>query len=275
MIVVPRASPRDPFDALTEQVVAARGVSVSSYKRGCLERRIAARMRARGAEDYRAYAQVLRDDPAEYDALLDALTINVTHLFRDTDVWEGVVERVLPALWDSDATPINTWIAGCASGEEAYTVAALWHRYIESRGTLAALGRVQITASDLDPTALAAARTGRYPREAFRDTPVHVRTRYFSPEEPHLAAGELRTMIRFEQRDLLVSAPPTGSMHLITCRNVLIYFDKPSQDAIFGRFHEALAPGGFLVLGKAESLLGKSRHLFDAVDVQRRLFQRR
>ena len=265
----------DAFAALTEQIVKARGVQVGSYKRGCLERRIASRMRARGAESFVAYACVLRDDPAEYDALLDALTINVTHLFRDADVWDGVTEHVLPVLWESAHDPITSWVAGCASGEEAYTVAALWHQFVEARHELARIGRVQIRASDLDPGALAAAAEGRYAPEAFRDTPAHVRSRYFTPAEPHIALQELRSMLTFERRDLLATAPSAGTVQLITCRNVLIYFDRPSQDAIFQRFHAALAPGGFLVLGKVESMLGQSRNLFDVVDQRRRLFKRR
>ena len=273
MIVTPRDS--DAFLALTEQIVRARGVAVGSYKRGCLERRVAARMRARGAESYLAYARVLRDDPAEYDALLDALTITVTHLFRDADVWEGVTASVLPELWASDAARLDTWVAGCATGEEAYTVAALWHQFIEARGELARVGRVRITASDLDGGALEAASAARYSREAFRDTPVHVRARYFTPHEPHTPSRELRSLLTFERRDLLASAPASSSVHLITCRNVLIYFDRPSQDAVFRRLHAALAPGGFLVLGKAEALLGDSRTLFDAVDNRRRLYRRR
>ena len=265
----------DAFAALTEQIVQARGVCVGSYKRGCLERRIASRMRATGAANYLAYARVLRDDPSEYDALFDALTINVTHLFRDTDVWEGVTEVVLPELWASDHEPLTTWVAGCASGEEAYTVAALWHQFVEERNELARIGRVKIRATDLDTGALAAAATGEFAREAFRDTPVHVRSRYFTPGEPGIAAKELRSMLTFERGDLLATAPSTASVHLITCRNVLIYFDRPSQDAVFQRFHDALAPGGFLVLGKAEAMLGTSRNLFHAVDQRRRLFKRR
>jgi chemotaxis methyl-accepting protein methylase len=262
------------FLALTNQIVAARGVAVRSYKRACLERRIAARMRARNVESYDAYAQVLREDVSEYDALLDALTINVTHLFRDKDVWDAVATRVLPDLWDSKHESLHTWVAGCASGEEAYTMAALWHSHVQKAGELKRVGRVRITASDLDPTALRLAQEGRYAREAFRDTPIDVRTRYFSPTEPSVATEDLRRMIRFEQRDLLATAPPSGSVHLITCRNVLIYFDKPSQDAIFARFRDSLAPGGYLVVGKAESLLGAARDMFEALDHKVRLFRR-
>lgn len=270
------AHDQDAFRALTGQIARARGVAVGSYKLGCLQRRIAARMRARGAASYSAYARVLRDDPAEYDALLDALTINVTRLFRDADVWEAVAARVLPELWATTHEPLHTWVAGCASGEEAYTIAALWHRFLEGRGALGRLRRVHVTASDLEPAALRVAAEGRYPREAFRDTPAHVRTRYFSPAEPHAADDTLRRMIRFEQRDLLsdASAPPAASVHLITCRNVLIYFDKPSQEDVFRRFHAALAPGGYLVIGKAEAMLGPARTLFEAVDHKVRLFRR-
>lgn len=270
-------TPRDAeaFLALTDQIAKARGVCVGSYKQGCLVRRIAARMRARGAENYLAYARVLRDDPAEYDALFDALTINVTHLFRDADVWGCVADTVLPALWASNAPRLETWVAGCATGEEAYTVAALWHRFVEARGEMSRIGRVRITASDLDPVALDAAIAARYPRSAFRDTPVSVRTRYFTPEEPHTPTRELRSLLTFRHGDLLATAPPAGSVHLITCRNVLIYFDRPSQEAVFGRFHDALAPGGFLVLGKSEAPFGASRARFEAVDQRRRLFRRR
>lgn len=271
-----RAMARDAqaFHALADQIARERGLAVRSYKQGCLERRIAARMRARGAPDYAAYARVLRTDPSEYDKLLDALTINVTHLFRDADVWDAVATRVLPELWAMRASVLHTWVAGCASGEEAYTVAALWHRFLDGRGELHRVGRLRITATDLDPDAIAIASAGRYPREAFRQTPVDVRRRYFSPAEPHVAAPELRRLITFARGDLLTTAPPDASVHLLTCRNVLIYFDKPSQEAVFRRFHAALAPGGYLVVGKAEAVLGASRLLFDAVDHQVRLFRR-
>ncbi len=262
------------FHALTEQIVRERGLAVHSYKQGCLERRIAARMRARGVADYAAYARLLRTDPSEYDELLDALTINVTHLFRDADVWDAVATRVLPELWATRAPVLHTWVAGCASGEEAYTVAALWHRFLEGRGELHRLARVRITATDLDPDAIEVAAAGRYPREAFRQTPADVRTRYFSPTAPHVAVPELRRLITFARGDLLATALPDASVHLLTCRNVLIYFNKPSQDVVLRRFHAALVPGGYLVVGKAEALLGESRRLFDAVDHQVRLFRR-
>lgn len=272
-MITPDRDARD-FMALTDQISRDRGLAVRHYKRGCLERRIAARMRARGAPDYAAYARVLRDDPAEYDELLDAITINVTHLFRDPDVWDAVASHVLPNLWARPDAQLHTWVAGCASGEEAYTLAALWQRSADAQGDARLVRRVRITATDLDPDALQVAAAGRYPREAFRDAPADVRARFFSLAEPHAAARALRDLVTFQRGDLLRDTLPAGTVHLITCRNVLMYFDKPSQDAVFQRFRDALVPGGYLVVGKAEAVLGAARHMFEPVDHKIRLFRR-
>jgi chemotaxis methyl-accepting protein methylase len=262
------------FLALTAKIANERGFSVTSYKHTCLRRRILVRMRARGAPDYRAYSRVLDADPLEYDRLLDALTINVTRLFRDPEVWAALDATVLPDLWTREASRLHCWVAGCASGEEAYTLAALWLRFLERRGDRARAARVHITASDIDRASLAAAERGAYPAEAFRDVPKDVQARYFSAEAPHAAAPELRALVRFEERDLLQFTPPVSSIHLITCRNVIIYFDRPSQDALIRRWHDALVPGGFLVLGKVETLLGPARTLFELADQRQRIFRR-
>jgi chemotaxis methyl-accepting protein methylase len=133
---------------------------------------------------------------------------------------------------------------------------------------------VQILASDIDRASLDAARRGQYAEAAFADTPIEVRRRYFSVRPPFEVVPEIRPLVSFERRDLIVDPPP-GGMHLIACRNVLIYFDRGTQEKLFQRFHEALVPGGFLVLGKVETLLGPTRSLFSAVDPRERIFRRR
>jgi chemotaxis methyl-accepting protein methylase len=210
----------------------------------------------------------------EYEQLIDALTINVTRLFRNPEAWDAVDRAVLPALWESTATSIACWVAGCASGEEAYTLAALWHRFALAHGGASQLGRVSIVASDIDRASLAAAERGAYAPDAFAESPADVRARYFSGAAPFSAAAELRALVRFERRDLLLDPVPAGDLGLITCRNVIIYFDRTSQDALMRRFHDALAPGGFLVLGKVETLLGAARDLFEVVDQRQRIFRR-
>lgn len=262
------------FLALADKIERERGFRATNYKDKCLRRRIAVRMRARGARGYLDYCRLLDGDPAEYERLLDALTVNVTKVFRNPDAWAAVEREVLGPLWARPASAISCWVAGCASGEEAYTLAALWHRFATARGEEARVGRVRIVASDIDKASLAAAERGTYGPDAFVETPVDIRTRYFSAAPPHAAAPELRALVRFERRDLLREGPPPGMLQLITCRNVIIYFDRASQDALLRRFHDALAPGGFLVLGKVETVLGASRSLFEAVDHRQRIFRR-
>lgn len=262
------------FRVLTAMIARERGFVCGSYKDGCLRRRIAVRMRACGVEDYTAYHRHLEAEPAEFERLLDALTINVTKLYRDAEVWASVARLVLPALWDAGTPGIDVWSAGCASGEELWTLAALFHHHAERTATLDRLRRLRILGSDIDRRSLEAARAGRYPEEAFAEMPSALRARYFSATPPFEVAPELRALVEIERRDLLADPVPERPMQLITCRNVIIYFDRPSQEPLLRRFHAALAPGGFLVLGKVETILGPARALFEPVDARHRVFRR-
>jgi chemotaxis protein methyltransferase CheR len=265
----------DPgFALLTAKISRERDFGCASYKEKCLRRRIAVRMRAKGVHSYADYMAVLDRDPGEYDRLMDALTINVTKFFRNWETYAAIRERVVPTLW-SGPSPIRVWSAGCSSGEETYSVAALFHAHAEGRGDLARLAsRLSIVGTDIDRESLAAAARGTYEEAAFVDTPVELRRRYFTAAAPFAVAPELRQVTRFERRDLLREPAPGGAFHLVTCRNVIIYFDRATQEALFERFYESLAPGGFLVLGKVETLLGTARSRFTAVDPRERIFRR-
>ena len=128
--------------------------------------------------------------------------------------------------------------------------------------------------TDIDRESLLRAGRGTFVDAAFADTPAELRARYFSAQAPHAVDPAVRAMVRFERRDL-INDPAPGGQHLIACRNVLIYFDRETQEQLFRRFHDALVPGGYLVLGKVETLLGPTRSLFDPVDARERIFQRR
>ena len=262
------------FAALTGKISSERGFGCANYKEKCLRRRIAVRMRAKGVHTFADYARVLDADPREYDRLMDALTINVTKLFRNWETYAAIERLVVPALWALPAPAIRVWSAGCSSGEEVYSLAALFHRHAERAGELSRLSRVRILGSDIDRESLAAAARGAYDDAAFADTPPELRARYFSRIAPHAAAPELRALVAFERRDILGEPPPDGAHQLVTCRNVIIYFDRATQESLFLRFHAALAPGGFLVLGKVETLLGPARSLFAPVDPRERIFRR-
>jgi chemotaxis methyl-accepting protein methylase len=262
------------FEALTAKIFRDKGFGCASYKDKCLRRRIAVRMRARGVHTYADYARVLDAERDEYDKLLDALTINVTKLFRNWETYSVIADRVIPALWEQNLPTINVWSAGCSSGEEPYSLAALFHRHAERVGALRQLAsRVQVLGSDIDVRSLAAAESGGFEESDFGDTPDELRRRYFAPTAPYTIVPEVKRLVRFERRDLLAEEPPPGVHHLIVCRNVLIYFDRDTQERLFEKFRRALAPDGFLVLGKVETLLGSARMRFAAVDGRERVFR--
>ena len=265
--------PDDPFfPELTAKISRERGFGCANYKEKCLRRRIAVRMRAKGVHTYEAYAKVLDTDAAEYERLLDALTINVTKLFRNWETYAALAEQVIPLLWALPASSIRVWSAGCSSGEEPYSLAALFHRHATALG--ASPSRVRVLGTDIDRESLRAAERGSYDDAAFADTPADLRARYFSAARPYTIAPEVRALVSFERRDLVGEPAPEGRFHLIVCRNVLIYFDRATQEQLFERFHEALQPDGILVLGKVETLLGQIRSRFAPVDSRERIFQK-
>jgi len=263
------------FRRLTEKVFRERGFGCASYKERCLRRRIAVRMRAHGVHTYDDYARVLDRDETEYERLLDALTINVTRLFRNREVFAVLESRVIPEIWEWPARRLRVWSAGCASGEEVYSVAALLHRHAARRGAASALARVDVLGTDVHGPSLEAAAEGRYAESMFEEVPPDVRAAYFSSgEPPYRVSPELRRLVRFEANDLLRDRAPATDFALILCRNVLIYFDRASQERLFEHFHAALAPGGFLVLGMVETLFGEARSRFATVDARTRIFRR-
>lgn len=264
----------DDFAELTRKISLDRGFGCASYKEKCLRRRIAVRMRARGVHTYGDYARILDSDAGEYDRLLDALTINVTKLFRNWEAYAALAKSVVPELWHRESAHIRVWSAGCSSGEEPYSLAILFHRYAATSGMLPQLGRVDVLGTDIDRRCLLAAERGQFQESDFADTPDELRSRYFESAAPFTVASSIRRMVRFERRDLLSDGPPRGSYDLIVCRNVLIYFDRDTQERLFDSFHQAMAPGGFLMLGKVETLLGRARSLFAPVDARERIFTR-
>ena len=262
------------FDALAEKIARERGFGATNYRDGCLRRRIAVRMRARGAADFGAYSRLLDSDPGEWEPLLDALTINVTKLFRDRAVYEALAKSVVPAVWARPAPVLRVWSAGCSSGEEPYSLAMLFHRHAAAVQQLDRLSRLRILGTDIDKASLERAAAATYPETAFGEMPEQWRERYFASGVPARVVTEVRALVSFERRDLLNEPAPPGPLQLVTCRNVVIYFDAAAQQALFQRVFDALQPGGFLVLGQVETLLGAARKLFEAVDHRHRIFRR-
>jgi chemotaxis methyl-accepting protein methylase len=262
------------FAALLDKVERERGLGCRSYKERCLLRRIGTRMRARGAHTFDAYAGILDADAAEYDRLVDALTVNVTKLFRNWEAWASLAEHALPELLARDDAELRAWSAGSSSGDEAYSLAALFRDAAASGAAAGSADRVRVLGTDIDRGSLDAAARAAFPEAAFADTPDALRARHFTGRAPASPVPELRRMVRFERRDLLREPAPPGPWHLIACRNVLIYFDRASQEALLSRFADALVPGGVLFLGKVEMLIGPARARFAPLVQRDRIYRR-
>lgn len=270
---IPMEGDDEGLEVLKRKIERERGFNCAFYKEKCLRRRIAVRMRARGVDSFGAYGALLDREPAEYETLLDTLTINVTKFFRNTETWQVVQDTVIPDLFSRKGETQWIWSAGSASGEEAYTISILLNEYAERERRTADLSRFRIVGTDIDRRSLESAARGEYPELSLLETPAAIREKWFSPGPPFRIAERAKRNVSFERNDM-ISDPPRQAQSLIFCRNVIIYFDRELQERLFQRFYDALLPGGYLVLGKVETLLGPTRTLFRPVNNRERVYQK-
>jgi two-component system CheB/CheR fusion protein len=260
------------FDRLIEHLSRTRGFDFAAYKRPSLLRRLERRMTAVGVPDCDRYIDYLEANPDEFRQLFNTVLINVTAFFRDRAPWDVLRTELIPQLLaargpDQD---IRVWSAGCASGEETYTVAML---FAEALGRDAFAQRVRIYATDVDDEALREARKAIYAGARIDDVPPELVSKYFRQRGDGFALDpELRRAVIFGRHDLLQD-PPISRISLIVCRNTLMYFNMEAQSRILSQFHFALTDDGLLLLGKAETLLTRSE-LFAPLDLRRRLFRK-
>jgi len=260
------------FDALIDYIKSNRGFDFTGYKRPSLERRIQRRMQEHRLESYDEYRTYLDEHPDEFVDLFNTILINVTAFFRDVPAWEYVRAEIVPRIVEEsqDRGGIRVWSTGCASGEEAYTLAIAFAEAL-SGGSFAE--RVKIYATDVDEEALSEGRHGIYPAARVENVPADLRERYFEHvDDRYVVKPELRRGVIFGRHDI-VQDPPISRIDLLASRNTLMYFKKEAQARILANFHFALRGGGYLFLGKSEMMLARS-DLFHPVDVKRRVFQK-
>ncbi|HKT60798.1 MAG TPA: CheR family methyltransferase [Gemmatimonadales bacterium] len=258
------------FEALLAYLKQSRGFDFTAYKRSSLMRRVLVRMQTMGVKGFATYLDFLQVDPEEFTRLFNTILINVTSFFRDPANWDVLREAVIPRLVGSpdSAEAIRVWSAGCASGEEAYSIAIL---LAEAIGPDAFRDRVKIYATDVDEEALNQARHAVYGPRTSEDVPAPLLEKYFDRQDDrYMFNKELRRSVIFGRHDLIQDAP-ISRVDLLICRNCLMYFNTEAQARILARFHFALVPSGVLFLGKAETLLAQSA-TFEPVDIKRRLF---
>lgn len=266
----------DDKRALTEIFTLLRvrtGHDFTNYKRATVMRRVRRRLAIRELARLSDYVRILRDVSGEAEALLRELLISVTSFFRDPAVWAKVEETVIPALFRGKTADdhVRVWVAGCATGEEAYSVAML---LADAVAQIPAPPDVQVFATDLDEDAIAKARDGLYSNAEIADVSPERLRRYFQKEQHDCfrVRRELREMVLFAAHNL-IKDPPFSHLDFVSCRNVLIYFNRTAQDRTMEVLHFALEPGGYLLLGTAETAEGSN--LFATADKEIHLFQGR
>jgi two-component system CheB/CheR fusion protein len=258
------------FEALIEYLKHSRGFDFTGYKRSSLRRRMGKRMQSLRIERYVDYVDYLEVHPEEFIQLFNTILINVTSFFRDATAWEflsaDVITRLLAGKQPHE--PIRVWSAGCASGEEAYTLAMI---LAEVLGLESFRQRVKIYATDVDEEALAQARHASYSGRDLQPVSATLRSKYFEQVgHRFLFRPDLRRVVIFGRHDLVQDAP-ISRLDLLVCRNALMYFNAETQSRILARFHFALNDTGIIFLGKAEMLLTRA-NLFTPVHLKHRIF---
>jgi two-component system CheB/CheR fusion protein len=266
-------NPTDPqFEALLLYLKDARGFDFTGYKRSSLIRRVDRRMAQAGVGTYPEYLDHLQVHPDEFTLLFNTILINVTAFFRDPEAWAYLRSEILEPMLAAkpDTAPIRIWSAGCASGEEAYTLAMV---LADVMGAEEFRERVKIYATDVDEEQLAEARQAAYSEQQLQAVPPEMLEKYFETSgNRQVFRKDLRRSVIFGRNDLVQDAP-ISRIDVLTCRNTLMYFNAETQARILSRFHFALSPGGVLFLGKAEMLLSHGS-LFSPAELRYRVFRR-
>ncbi|WP_412479234.1 EAL domain-containing protein [Azonexus sp. IMCC34839] len=275
LLAMPQPSPEltqpDLVNQLIERLRERLKFDFSGYKIGTLMRRIRRREVATGSQDLAAYLGYIESNPQELEFLARDILISVTAFFRDKEAFETLARLIQTICQHKQpGGEIRIWVAGCASGEEAYSIAML---VAEALGDRLVQYRVQIFATDIDEEALNVARRGVYPAAAMAEVSGELLERYFHPQNNSYEASKaLRDMIVFARHNL-VSDPPFLRLDLVSCRNVLIYFDTALQSKVLQTFHFGLQRDGHLFLGRSESV-AQADQLFSAIDRRERLFRK-
>jgi two-component system CheB/CheR fusion protein len=266
------SSDEKSLQRVLERIREVRNCDFRQYKKATLRRRIERRMAERKCASLQAYRELLDADPAEIDVLVSNMLIKVSSFFRDRDPWDALKAKILPTLIAAKrpGDELRIWCAGCATGEEAYSVAILCGEVL---GPSFATYPIKVFGTDVDPRAVATARRGVYARAALENVDEETRRRWFiSSPEGFAVKKEVRRVLVFGVNDLVADAP-ISRLDLLICRNVFIYMDGSLQKKVLTRFHYAMRPEGILMLGKSE-LIPFAARIFQPVDLPRRIYRK-
>lgn len=260
---------------IISMILKEKGIDLSIYKDKYLRRRIAVRLRASGARNLKQYLKLISRDEAESRAFLNVLTVNTSNFFRNSQCFDIIDREIIPEIVSSaeihSHRPPYIWSVGCSRGQEAYSMAMLIARYplISSENL-----RPPILATDIDEVVLKEARAGVYRKSVVGAIPPDIREIFKKEDEQtYRVPLNVRKLVTFARHDILKDKLP-GRYLLVLCRNLIIYMEKEAQEKVMSRLARALHPGGYLVLGKSEILIGEARDKFVPISARERIYKR-
>lgn len=266
----------DDFDFFKRRLAVVKGFDCSEYRESFIMRRAEIRMRATNSPTLREYIVFLENNPAEYDRLVEAFTIHVTRFFRDERVFGFFAKSILPELvWEkqkSGKKTIRVWSAGCSSGEEAYSIAIMFCEQLDLKLNDFL---VSVIGTDVDPESIVKAESGIFASSELVDVNMGYIDKYFA----YVGKGkckispQVKRLVKFKVHDFLAQDNPRF-LDVVFCRNALIYLDHDRQKQLFRNFHGALNPGGILVLGSAETVLGENAGLFATISAECHIYKK-
>ncbi len=247
------------FSQIKTWLYELSGIDLKTGKENLVKNRLTGRLRTLGLSDFDAYLRYIKQDATrqELNILIDSMTTNKTSFFREIPHFKYISKELLPQ-WSEKRKDVCIWSAGCSSGEEPYSLAMLL--------LLKGVETARILATDLSDSILATARKGCYREDLLDDVPPRYKTKYLHKESNSTfsVAANVRSLVHFASLNLMAPWPMKGPFDLILCRNVMIYFDRPTQQRLVNRYYQLLAPGGHLFIGHSESL-SSLEHPFDYI----------
>jgi len=254
-----------------------KGIDLSSYRENFLQRRLNSRIEATNSENLFAYFNIIKKEVDEYNRFLEAISINVTEFSRDPDVFDffrkNCFREIIQRKVVLNHSVIRFWSAACASGEEAYSLAIIIREELRDK-----LGnfRIRVWGTDVDKDALEEAKKAEYSQRSLNEVDSTILNRYFInvAKDLYRLKAEVRDLVKFSTHNLMSDAA-LKYVDVIFCRNLMIYLRRKQQEELLMNLYKALNPGGYLVIGKVESILGSPKELFVPVDLNRKIFQKR
>ncbi len=263
------------YKFLLDKIMRNTNIDFNGHRPQLLKRRVQHRLGPTGCNGYWEYISLLNKDPKEYDRLIEVLTIKESYFFRDTEVFKLLKNGIIPEIVSQKQTDgvkkIRAWSCGTATGQEAYSMAILLREVLGNR---IKDFDIKVLGTDIDKDALEKAPWGSYDRRALRKMGPHLLFKYFTRfQDRYVVSDPVRVLVSFKHHDV-ISGIQKRSMDLVLCRNLLIYFEKELQEQVLLKLHTALNPGGFLILGKTETITEQMRDYFEVVDLKERIYRK-